>query len=695
MSAPARSTRSRARTQLFGLLRAAFRALPLSEATRDRWRLWFLDRHSGWVPEPERGRTGYDASRRAVVRGDEAAIGYVPYRQATLPATLPATLVAFYLPQFHPIPENDAWWGKGFTEWRNVTRALPQFEGHQQPRLPADLGFYDLRNPQVLREQARLAQEYGLGAFCFYFYWFAGKTLLEMPIRQWHEDHSITLPFCLCWANEKWARRWDGRGDDILIDQAHDADDDLAFIAHVASYMRNPKYLRVDGHPLLLVYRPHLLPEPAQTAARWRAWCRDNGIGEIHLAYAQGFERPDPRDIGFDAAVEFPPNMSTPPSVAAKQRLINFDFNGEVLDWRELARDMEQRPLRDYTLYPGVNPGWDNEPRRSGKGRVFLHASPRRYRDWLSYTVQHRLADAPPVHRTVFINAWNEWAEGAVLEPDTRLGYAWLEATRQALLAPTERTATSGKHTFCIVLHAWYLDVLDEMLDAIVQMDVPLRLVITTEPTLAKQVRQRVEQRELHAEVEGFENRGRDVLPFLHVANRLLDEGEQLIVKLHTKKSTHRNDGEVWRREMLAALLAQRHVSAIVDAFATDPLLGLVAPAEHVLPVADFVGANADALDYLAVRTGTTAVVEQSQFASGSMFWARLEALRPLLDAHLHPSEFESEQGQIDGTLAHAVERFVGVTVEQSGHRLTTIEQVLGVSEPISATPYRYARKAP
>ncbi|NJB94029.1 lipopolysaccharide biosynthesis protein [Xanthomonas arboricola] len=683
------------RAQLFGLLRAGFRAIPLSDATRDRWRSWFLDRHADWVPEPVRGRAVHGISRRPAARSDEAAIGHVPYRTAALPETLPATLVAFYLPQFHPIPENDAWWGKGFTEWRNVSRALAQFEGHQQPRLPADLGFYDLRTLQVMREQARLAQEYGLGAFCFYFYWFAGKTLLEMPIAQRHEDTSITLPFCLCWANEKWARRWDGRGDDILIDQAHSADDDLAFIAHIATYLRNPTYLRVDGRPLLLVYRPHLLPDPAQTAARWRKWCRENGVGEIHLAYVQGFERPDPRDIGFDAAVEFPPNMSTPASVTARQRLLNPEFNGEVLDWRELARDMEQRPLREYTLYPGVNPGWDNEPRRSGKGRIYLHASPRRYRDWLSRTLRHRLASAPPAHRMVFINAWNEWAEGAVLEPDARLGHAWLEATRQALTRAPDVVTESRSPRACVVLHAWYLDVLNEMLDAIAECGTPLRIIVTTDLTKVIEVNQCIQQRGIQAEVEGFENRGRDILPFLHVANRLLDEGVQLVLKLHTKKSTHRDDGNAWRNEMLAALLMPQRVDAIVDAFSTDPLIGLMAPDGHLLPVTDFIGGNADALDYLAVRTGTDAPDATSLFASGSMFWARLEALRPLLDAHLHPSEFESEQGQIDGTLAHAIERFVGLAVTSSGHRVTTIEQTLGTTKTPSAEPYRYARKAP
>ncbi|MEE7546177.1 hypothetical protein HF319_03185 [Xanthomonas sp. Kuri4-1] len=682
---------SRLRAALYPLLRGAFRALPLSEGLRDRWRGWFLDRHAGWVPPPPKGRAGLGGSRRPVLRGDERAIGHVPYRQAALPTPLPATLVAFYLPQFHPIEENDAWWGRGFTEWRNVTRALPQFEGHRQPRLPADLGFYDLRNPAVMREQARLAGEYGVGAFCFYFYWFGGKTLLEAPLLQWRRDTDITLPYCLCWANEKWARRWDGRGDDILIDQHHSAEDDLAFIAHVAEYLRDPRYLRVDGRPMLLVYRPHLLPQPEQTAARWRAWCRDNGVGEIHLAYVQGFERPDPRAIGFDAAVEFPPNMSTPPSVAARQILINPDFRGDVLDWRVMAREAAQRALPEYPLYPCVNPGWDNEPRRSGNGRIYLHASPRGYRDWLSNTIHHRLAGRamtqPPL---VFVNAWNEWAEGAVLEPDARLGHAWLENTRRALQAPVRPVTAST----AVVIHAWYLDVLDDLLHAWARSGLDGPLIITTAHALVEQVRERAQAHAPQARVEGFDNHGRDLLPFLHVADRLLDAGIDSVLKLHTKKSTHRADGAQWRGELVDRLIEPARAAAIRAAFADRPSLGMVAPEGHLLRVGDYLGDNAGTLDYLHARLGLDPTRHDEVFASGSMFWVRLAALRPLLDAHLAPSEFEPEGGQIDGTLAHGLERLLGTVVRQAGFEVADAAQASGNPADPEPGPYRYARRS-
>ncbi|WP_102946327.1 glycoside hydrolase family 99-like domain-containing protein [Stenotrophomonas sp. VV52] len=677
--------RARLRSAVYLVLRTGFRALPLPDGQRDRLRARFLDRHGDWVPPPPRGRVGStgDSARRPLVRADEPAIGHSPYRAGALPDTLPATLVAFYLPQFHPIEQNDAWWGKGFTEWRNVTRALPQFEGHVQPRLPADLGFYDLRNPQIMREQATLAREYGIGAFCFYYYWFSGTTLLESPLRQWLADDSIEMPFCLCWANENWARRWDGRSEDILIGQQHSAEDDLAFIAHVADYLRDRRALKVDGKPMLLVYRPHLLPDARGTAQRWRQWCRDNDIGEIHLAYVQGFERPDPREIDFDAAVEFPPNMSNPRSLTAEQYLINPEFQGDVRDWRELAGEIGARALPDYPLYPGVNPGWDNEARRSGRGRVYLHASPRGYRDWLSKTIHERLAPVAPAQKLVFINAWNEWAEGAVLEPDLRLGHGYLEATRQALRVPT--TAKPARP--CVVIHAWYLEELAELLSHLRQSALEHRLVITTAAEHRERVEALLHASDLAGEILTFANHGRDILPFLHVANLLLDQGEDVVLKLHTKRSTHMQQGAQWRQELLQHLLDDGRGAQAVERFAQDATLGLLAPAGHLLAVRDYVGANAEALQRLQVRLGLHADLLDARFSAGSMFWVRLAALRPLLDAHLPPSAFEPEAGQIDGTLAHVLERALGAVCEDAGYTLAT----LGVAE--TGSTYAYAKR--
>ncbi|MEO7067956.1 MAG: glycoside hydrolase family 99-like domain-containing protein [Rhodanobacter sp.] len=675
---------------LFSSLRMAFRLTPMPVATRDRLRQRFLDRHSDLLPSGPRGQISDSAKveRRPRVRAAGRAIGYVPHRAGELPAPMPATLIAFYLPQFHSIPENDQWWGKGFTEWNNVTRALPQFEGHAQPRLPGELGFYDLHRSEVMRQQMQLAREYGVGAFCSYFYWFAGKTLLEAPLQQWLADPTLDLPICLCWANENWSRRWDGRADDILISQQHSPSDDLAFIAYVARYLADPRYLRVEGKPLLLVYRPGLLPDPKATAQRWREWCRANGIGEIQLAYVQSFDRVDPRTIGFDAAVEFPPNNTTLKPITARQHLLNPDFHGDVYDWRELAQQAMATADPTYPLYPCVNPSWDNEPRRSGAGRIFAHASPRGYRDWL----RHAIATAgrrAPTHPLVFINAWNEWAEGAVLEPDARLGCGWLEATRQALCLPTD-IATRP----CAVVHVWYPEMLDELVAALHRSGINWRIIITTAPEREVVIRKRITELKLGAEVAVFTNHGRDILPFLHVANRLLDEGVEVVLKLHSKHSNHRENGDAWRRELLGKLLSPEYAKNILATFNNDPSLGLVYAEGHLQPQDGYWGANKANVEYLGCQLGLPeSQVQHGTFVAGSMFWSRLKALQPLLDAHLNIEDFEPESAQVDGTLAHAVERLFASSAEAGGFRLATTSNFGGSFEPRSKI-YPYARRS-
>jgi len=361
---------------------------------------------------------------------------YVPLIKNSPLDQKPAKLICFYLPQFHTIPENDAWWGEGFTEWMNVQPAQPQFAGHYQPHVPGELGYYNLLDPSVQRRQVELAKLYGIGGFCFYFYWFGGKRLLEAPIETYLNDSSLDLPFCLCWANENWSRRWDGLDSEILIAQQHSAEDDLAFIQYVARYMRDPRYIRIDGKPLLLVYRPSLLPSAKKTAARWRDWCSKNGVGEIYLANTQSFEMVNPTRYGFDAAIEFPPNNSNPPDITDSVTPLGEEFGCTVYDGSVFAERSEHYKQQDYLLLRGVCTSWDNTARRKNRGTVFLGHTPALYQRWLenaiSDTVEHRVN---PDERLIFINAWNEWAEGAHLEPDARYGYAYLNATLRALLA--------------------------------------------------------------------------------------------------------------------------------------------------------------------------------------------------------------------------------------------------------------------
>jgi glycosyltransferase involved in cell wall biosynthesis len=374
--------------------------------------------------------------------------------EEAMPLPIPETglrLIAFYLPQFHPIPENDRWWGEGFTEWRNVTRGQPLFPGHYQPRLPGALGFYDLRLKEVMRRQIELAQQFGIQGFCFHHYWFGGTRLLERPVEQFLADPELDMPFCLCWANENWTRRWDGEERDVLIEQRHSTDDDLAFIADAVRCFRDPRYIRIGNRPVMVVYRPQILPDPAATARVWRNHCRAQGL-DLYLVAAQTFGHSDPRPLGFDAAVQFPPHNFAPEEILKPGLVPN--FKGKLYDYEAWGRGFlqPQRPGADYPLFRCVSPDWDNTARRGLRATVFADATPDKYARWLEGACLDALRSHPPERRLVFVNAWNEWAEGACLEPDLRHGYAYLNRTA-AVLGRLGQGAGSALPRICLLGH--------------------------------------------------------------------------------------------------------------------------------------------------------------------------------------------------------------------------------------------------
>jgi lipopolysaccharide biosynthesis protein len=358
------------------------------------------------------------------------------------PAACRPRFIAYYLPQFHPIPENDLWWGKGFTEWTNATKAAPLFKGHYQPHLPADLGFYDLRVRETRLEQVALAKQYGIDGFCYHYYWFSGKRLLERPLDEMLADPAIDMPFCLCWANENWTRRWDAAEHEVLIAQQESPDDDHAFIKSVEPFLRDPRYIRVDGAPLLVVYRPQNLRNPRRSSQVWREYCRQGGIGPIHLCAALTHGNFDYLQFGFDSGVEFPPHNLRIGNINAG---IDFydPFVGNVIDFRDLARSYLQYRYQGR-VFKTVFPSWDNTARTGSRALIVLHATPENYEWWLAKTVEQTREGQAEGDQLVFINAWNEWAEGCHLEPDRRYGRAFLEATlrvKQGISPAGELTA--------------------------------------------------------------------------------------------------------------------------------------------------------------------------------------------------------------------------------------------------------------
>gem|GEM_PF-178731 len=354
-------------------------------------------------------------------------------------------LIAFYLPQYHPIPENDAWWGKGFTEWMNVTKAYPNFTGHYQPHLPADLGYYDLRVPEVREAQAELAKKYGIYGFCYHHYWFGGKRLLERPFNEVLRSGKPDFPFCLCWANENWTRRWDGAEENVLIAQQHSPEDDLAFIRDIIPAFQDPRYIRINGKPLLIIYRVNLLPTPLQTVEIWQKEAYRNGIKGLYLVAAQSFGISNPLPFGFDAAVEFPPHNARGMWINFTLDITNKDYSGNIFDYSKVAANhiLQDIPVETtYPLFHTVMPSWDNAARRQNKCHTFYNSSPESYYIWLKSVIDHTRNKHNKDEQIVFINAWNEWAEGCHLEPDMRYGHSYLEATRKALEDRSESNVT-------------------------------------------------------------------------------------------------------------------------------------------------------------------------------------------------------------------------------------------------------------
>lgn len=337
-------------------------------------------------------------------------------------------LIAFYLTQYHPIPENDAWWGRGFTEWTNVTKAQPLFEGHYQPHLPADMGFYDLRVRQTRRDQIQLAKQYGLDGFCYHYYWFSGTRLLNQPLDDMLADPDSDMPFCLCWANENWTRRWDAAEHEVLIAQQYLPDDDLNFIKSVIPFFSDPRYLRTNGKPFLIVYRAQHLPDARKTAEVWRTYCRSIGIGEIHLCAALTHGNEDYLQFGFDSGVEFPPHNLSCNNVASSIAFYQ-PFRGRVVEYEDVARVYMGRQYKSGNVFKTVFPAWDNTARTSNRAVIVHNSGPQNYEYWLSRTMELARQQFPGEERMVFINAWNEWAEGCHLEPDRKYGHQFLEAT--------------------------------------------------------------------------------------------------------------------------------------------------------------------------------------------------------------------------------------------------------------------------
>lgn len=361
-----------------------------------------------------------------------------------------AKVLAYFLPQFHAIPLNDKHWGRGFTEWRNLPRGMPRFSGHLQPRIPRDLGCYDLSTGDAMHRQIEMAKAAGLYGFCYYYYWFDGERVLETPLERLLSDPTLDFPFCLMWANENWTRTWDGEEKEVIVQQTYRDEDEIPLVDDLARHMKDPRYIRIGSRPLLFIYRIGHLPNARDTVERIRAHFQKRHNLTPLIFQSQSFGDNDPRAFGADGAIEFPPHkiLNYVPRVNDAVSILDPNFKGHVYRYESVVAAATSQESTDFPIIRTVFPSWDNDARRPGRSTIITHSTPTLFENWLDWAIGETASNPVYGERIVCINAWNEWAEGAYLEPDVHFGAAYLNAVARTVYGvrqkPRERILLVG-----------------------------------------------------------------------------------------------------------------------------------------------------------------------------------------------------------------------------------------------------------
>lgn len=613
------------------------------------------------------------------IKFDQAEEKFVEYQEYS-PIESKIKAIAFYLPQFHPFPENDGWWGKGFTEWTNVTKAKPNFSGHYQPHLPIHNGFYDLRVPEVMIEQARLAKNYGIHGFNFYYYWFDGKILMHKPFEILLENKEIDINFCITWANENWTRRWDGAEHDVLIAQRHCDEDSIKFIESLYKFFNDERYIRIDNKPVLIIYRVDIIPNMKETVGLWRKKAKEAGFDGIYLICAQTFGIKSPLKYGFDAAMEFPPHAAKSSEVTSQAGISNKDFQGRVYDYNQVVKNVVKGEAESYKLFKTAMLSWDNTARKQNASHIFKDFSLLRFKQWVSHIVSeiYNNENYADDEKLVFINAWNEWAEGTHLEPDRKYGYGYLQVMHDVLKQYDLRNVPAHDVKICkknndiaVILHIHYAELWDEIDNYLGNLEaVGFDLYVTLTSTEGGVV-DKIRSKYPNADISLMDNRGRDVLPFIRTIKRIRGFGYKYACKIHSKKSIYRNDGGAIRYGLYEALLgSERKISSILMHL-NNVSCGLVAGDKSLIKHTDI------NMKYSNETTRKLASIlgfefEYSFFPAGTMFWFKPDAIKGI--EKLSDKHFDVEDGLVDGTVPHGVERLFVQLVRQNGFKVGSFD---------------------
>lgn len=596
-------------------------------------------------------------------------------------------MLAFYLPQFHTFPENDEWWGKGFTEWTNVRSGDSRFPGHYQPRVPhKDIGYYSLEDIDTMRKQAELAKQHGIYGFCFYYYWFSGKRLMEKPVDMLLEHPEIDLPFCLCWANENWTRAWDGQNKHVLIGQEYSDADDERFMRDMKKYIDDPRYIRIHGKPLVMVYNPGHIPDCHKSFATWRRVAKEIGLGEILIWTCQTAN--NTAEIlkitdCIDAEVEFPPHNMWLESIAVRDMELNgksaFLYNYQCLvDY--LCEKLKKNEPTPVPVHHSCMMAWDNAARRKNAWFTYYAFSLKSLYRWVLAIADRARKDFDEEERFVFVNAWNEWGEGTYLEPDEKYGYANINTVAKALFRmplnddlqivdldssvvdAESFDAAQENPRIAVQVHMFYLDTLDETIRNLNYLPYAFDCFVTTDtPQKAQQIQAAFEKncRCRNVTVDVMKNRGRDVAPFLQQMAPVVNNYEYFC-HIHSKKTRTNDHGNEWRTYIFKHLFgSEAYLKRLFACFENDKQLGLIMPETYpVLELQAEWGGNREGCNALLRRMGIAKELpEVPVFPVGNMFWARSAAVKRLFQLGLTQMDFPAEAGQVNATIAHQIER--------------------------------------
>lgn len=571
--------------------------------------------------------------------------------------------VAFYLPQFHPIPENDKAWGKGFTEWTNVASGQPRFVGHNQPLYPADLGYYDLRVDEIMKQQIDLAVQHNIYGFCFYYYWFSGHRPLEMPIKKFLDHQEWDFNFMICWANESWTKRWDGQDDKPIIAQKYSKTTPLDFIKDVEPILTDERYIRVQGRPVLAVYRIEMLgDDPKEYTHIWRDYFKKRHNLELHLVSVLSHADTDPTLFGFDAAIEFVPGgMGRRESFFQKyavnqaDRLLDPNFTDEPNDYRKIVLGGEFFDTKyGFPTYKCVMPSWDNDSRKKGKGStIFFNDSPDLYALWLKDALSHRKPETP----LTFINAWNEWGEGTVLEPSRHYGHALLNRSERVIRSEMESRRNPDKpQRVAVIVYIASSEYLNLLLDRLNDLaGCMLSLYFTLPPEYAEllPVIQKVFP---DAVVMVVPKRGQDVLPFVQIMRKIQEDVSIANILKICIDSTRASENAL-KSLIGSKARIDKHLSVLDK---DTVILPDVAQADIV--VSDFERTRIQELIgsmKVETRTHTQNQAKQGWRDCGTC-WVPRSFLEPLMDLCLLPEDFEPDYGQDNNTMARIIRLCIG-----------------------------------